>query len=264
MNLQEFSGEHGRIEAIFRRHHEYRKPKGNSPEAMAQIYIRQVSTHLCYLTPVGIKAAFKQGEVLCAMGIIPKTMFCGIDLRNWQGAKITADAIFENSNQRPDVLSLPVMTYPVYRRADQTAQAIEKFGDFMVHRYLNSFNRDLLSDLWTETAEMFVARISMAIEQILSFPSPYDSPVLFDLNYETLVVLFYKLYVLAELRDIPDEGGWEAENGGGIVYAKDKTIAVFDSGLNIIDCSAHKEKTWQYKGETNWMVQSHDKESREI
>lgn len=237
MNLKDFQTDYG-IGAIVRRHFDYRSPftAGNSalkPFNFPLVYSRSLDHGKLGLNCKGARAAIEQGQRLVELSTVPGAIICGCDQRNFDGANLTAEAIIERMPESSGlpVLTSPALTYPHYSYADQVKLAAEEFGDYMVHR--NLAGEEAVEGLWTERPETFEARI---VSGVMS-DYPNLGTVLFDLNFEQLVLLYF-LHVRGLKRvEIPfEKGAWVPTKGGGIVYSEDRTVVKeFHPDLTIVE-----------------------------
>lgn len=238
MNLRDFSDEHGEIQTIIRRHFDYEVPSGLESTAGggygsllgALIYTRGLDSAKLGLTPEGAIQAFEHGEKLATMGVAPKTIICGIDQRNYDGARFTRAGIRKVSGIIVPYLTSPAVTYPHYSNPTQLANVIDQFADEMVHMYLAE--QEEVRGLWTEPARVFEARIVSAI----TADYPNGTPVLFDLNFEQITLLYYLFIKKVKRLEIPFEKGnvWLPTKGGGIAIAIDKAAVEFTPQLEVI------------------------------
>jgi hypothetical protein len=230
-NLRDFASKFG-LSAIIRRHFRYEVPASleetvsGYPTRGALTYTRIIERNLLPLTPDSCKKAFEQARSLVELGIIPTRVNCGTDQRNIDGARWSAAGIGNNIRWYQS----PAWTYPYYTDVQHSRKAIERYGDLSVHRYLADAHG--VSGLWTETRETFSARI---ITSVLT-EYPERGPVLWDLNYEQMVVIYYRLLSGVELDNIPYEGEvWQPSYGGGVAISSDCIWAVeFNSDLSIV------------------------------
>jgi len=230
MNIRDFSDKHG-LKAIVRRHFVYNKPAlpVDANTMCALIYSRTIDPSLLGLSEVGLAQAYRQGEQLVEMGIIPCRIVSGTDLRNTEGARQTAAAIRAATNKRMPFMAAPGVTYPYYD-ATKVVPAWEQFGDMAAHAYLAG--RPEVDGLWTETADAFEERIVSAINNL----GHHEGPVLFDLNFEQLVLLHYTDVKHWPRPSIPyDNSAWIPKNGGGIVYGEDGTVAEFNPDFTLVE-----------------------------
>lgn len=216
MNIRDFADKFG-ISAIVRRHFGYRKPvsdqeMGGYPTRGALTYMRAFDKSRLGLTHQESAKAFAQGQKLGELAVAPGLIICGDDLRNFDGASATAEAL------AIPVITSPAVTYPHYTGFAKTRDSAEQYGDYNVHRYLASGEPGLL---WSETPETFEARITSAVL------SHYGSPVLFDLNFEQVTLLYFLHVKGLKRQEIPfDKGAWTPKMGGGIVYSEDRKVAM--------------------------------------
>lgn len=236
MNLKDFSDQHNGIKAIVRRHFDYEpvlatqatQGGGYGSLAGALIYTRVIDPAKLGLSTKGVQGAINQGRKLAEMGIMPSIIICGIDQRNLDGARHTAGGIKEVSGEEIHYFTSPAVTYPHYRDPHQLSQAIDKYGDYIVHRYLAE--REEVAGLWSEPASVFEARVVSAV--MADYPE--GAPVLFDLNFEQLVLLHFLHVEKIKRSGIPIENAWCPTKGGGIVYGVDGQVAEFTPELEII------------------------------
>lgn len=194
----------------------------------ALIYSRTIDPSQLGLNLAGIAMATRQGEMLAEMGLVPKSIISGVDLRNVEGANLTAEAIKKAVDVKVPCHKSPAVTYPYYD-AKVAFQSWEQFGDYAAHMYLAG--RPEVEGLWTETRETFASRITSAVEA----DYPGDGYVLFDLNYEQVLLLHFLHVEKINLDEIPHtKGAWEPKNGGGIAYGTDGTIMEFDANFEMI------------------------------
>ncbi|MBU0963834.1 hypothetical protein KKC06_02230 [Patescibacteria group bacterium] len=218
-----------------RRHFEYTKPVNvpateagsNTSLLGALVYTRAFDPGKLGLTPDGALNALKQGKVLAELGIIPEAIISGIDQRNTDGARFTVAGIKEITGQDIQCLASPAITYPYYVDAYQTAELMEKYGDGMVHRCLAGD----LTEVWTETAEGLEKRIISAV----GARYPWGTPILFEMNFEPMVLLYYWFVKGTQLSKIPLEDGWCPTYGCMIVMTNDGTPALCDANLEVIE-----------------------------
>ncbi len=229
MNIYDFAQHHG-LKAITRRHFAYNKqvlPVDNNT-LCTLIYSRTICTEQLGLSGAGSDAAVKQCQLLAQLGILPKVMVSGIDLRNVDGARLTAAAIAVNSGKPVPCIKSPAVTYPYYD-ATATLKAYQEFGDQAVHMYLAE--KPEVAGLWTEPASVFEARITAAI----SANYPHGSPVLFDLNFEQMTMLHFLHVEKISRLDIPtDKNAWCPTMGGGIAYGTDGAAMEFTPEFEMI------------------------------
>ena len=234
--LKDFADRYG-IRAIVRRHFEYDNPatqlKSDRGSALvaALTYSRCLDPGKLGLSANGARDALKQGHLLAEMGIRPKSIICGLDQRNYDGARLTAAGLREATGVEVPYYTSPAVTYPHYSNVVQASDAFTSYGDYVVHMYLAG--RGEMWGLWTETRHVFKTRIVSAIEA--NYPS--GGPVLFDLNFEQLTLLHYlDVMSIKEMDNIPwksDE--WVPTKGGGIVYGNTAGIvAEFKPDLTLI------------------------------
>ena len=236
MNLRDFTDQHGVI-AIVRRHFDYRSPlpegKDGSVKSSlkcALTYSRTVEAGKLGLTHRGSEMAFKQGQMLAQWGIIPKEIITGCDQRNMDGGLSTQEAIKEEKGVTVPVKQSPAVTYPYYSDIEQSERIFDEFGDFAVHMYLAE--QEEVAGLWTEPSLVFNARITGSFHI-----DPGCRPVLFDLNFEQMVLLHYSHVEKIHGSKIPfkkSDNPWTPSKGGGIVYGEDGTVAEFTPELEII------------------------------
>lgn len=234
VNLKDFSDRFG-IAAIVRRHFGYRKPvsdkqMGGYPVRGALTYMRALDPGTLGLTHLESAKAFEQGRTLASLGsaITPRLIITGIDQRNRDGGNSTAEGI-ENAGQAiPPVWPQPAVTYPYYVNYEESRAAIEADHDFVPHRYLAGKGQQI----WSEPPAVFKGRLVIAVHADYRV-----SPVLFDLNFEQLVLLYYTDVAKVELADIPfNPGAWVPTMGGGIVYSEDRKVAMeFRPDLTIVE-----------------------------
>jgi len=100
----------------------------------------------------------------------------------------------------------PGITCPVYIKPEQAIAAFEKCGNSAIHRMLaGQFGQQI----WSESTATFAARIMTAIND------PPIAPILFNLDTEAMIVLYYLHHKgLASVVDIPfGEDAWRPPNG---------------------------------------------------
>lgn len=236
MNLEQFREAHG-IAAIARRHFAYDNPSanhrhiGNANLSFAMVWSRQLDPAELGLSPTGAKDAFNQGMELARQGVIPSIIFCGCDQRNYDGARFTAAGVEEVSKTSVWFCKHAGIGYPVYSLPARTEKALGEYGDPFVHRYLAE--RPEVERLWTETAAGFETRIVGAV--IEAYPA--GTPVLFDLNFEQMVLLYHLHVLKVERQAIPfEKGAWIPTKGGGVVYGRDFLVAKeFRPDLTVVE-----------------------------
>lgn len=223
MNIRDFAEQYG-ISAIARRHFAYRKPVsddelGGYPIRGALTYMRAFDRGRLGLTHAGSVKAFEQGICLGAMHIVPHLIIVGDDQRNLDGGFSTAEGIKEAAGADIPVLTSPAVTYPHYTYFGITRDCLGKFEDYAVHRYLGG--QDLLR-LWSEPPAVFEARVTAAV-----LADYNGAPILFDLNFEQITLLYF-LHVRGIRREeIPcGKKAWKPTMGGGIVYSADREVAM--------------------------------------
>ncbi|MBI5530798.1 MAG: hypothetical protein HY918_04890 [Candidatus Doudnabacteria bacterium] len=229
--IADFVNENG-VRAIVRRHATYNKPSlpVDNNTMCALIYSRAIDSNLLGLNAEGSAMMFRQGELLAEMGVRPAKIITGIDLRNYEGGLQTAAGVKKICDYPLSVLRSPAVTYPYYD-ATKVVPAWEQFGDFAAHAYLADSPE--LQGLWTETADVFDDRIHSAINNIGRFH--LSGPVLFDLNFEQLVLLHYMDVKGFARKHIPyDPSAWVPKNGGGIIYAPNGVVAEFNPDFTLV------------------------------
>jgi hypothetical protein len=226
--LLSFFKEYG-ISAMVRRHFGYRKPISDSelggyPTRGALTYTRAIERSKMGLLFLEAQKAFNQGRQLKEMGIIPKLIIAGNDQRNEDGANATAEAF----DPIVKVVTSPGVTYPHYFDFTGAKAAMAQYGDMAVHRNMAG---KLENRLWTETPVMLDARLTKAI-----YSEPLSGPLLYDLNFEQVTLLYFRTVAKMDLADIPyDDQAWQPRMGGGVVYSADRTIArEFTPDLTIV------------------------------
>jgi hypothetical protein len=219
--LNDFSIAHGGVKAVIRRHFAYRNLV---PTQQAMVYTRDLDAGKLGLNASGVRGALMQGERLGAWQIV-STVIYGRDQRNFEGAHITAEVMEEVIKKPVARFEDPGVTYPVYKNISATDAAMKEYGDPFVHRILAGN----IANLWTESPKAFYARIIAAIENA-------EGAALWDLNFEAMVVLYYHYIArIQSLAEIPFDGtAWIPTKGGGIVLARDGTVALFDPNLEIV------------------------------
>jgi len=236
-DLRSFVEAHG-VELIVRRHFDYDPGLPVVKETAAgaygslsgaMIYARCLDPAKLGLSARGVVDAIEQGKALARMDIIPAAIICGIDQRNRDGARLTAAGIKEITGQDVSYYTSPAATYPHYSDPQQLAQAIEQFDEYMVHMYLAGDER--VAGLWTEPADVFAGRIEAAVRANYSF----GEPILFDLNFEQLTLLYYSWVKEVEPCDIPVQGGWCPTKGGGIIWGEGEAVGVFNPDLTLVE-----------------------------
>lgn len=227
MNLKKFNDQYG-ISVLARRHFDYDNPSaqrrsiGKERETLsfAMVWGRQLDPAELGLSPKGTRDAFNQGVELARQSVIPSVIFYGSDQRNYDGARFTAAGVESITGKPVEFYRHMGVGYPVYRQPGQTEEALNAFGDLFVHRYLAEAPG--VEILWTETALSFENRIAGAVVE--KYPS--GTPVLFDLNFEQMTLLYYLHVLGVKRRKIPFERGvWTPTKGGGVVYGEDFQIA---------------------------------------
>lgn len=230
-NLGDFAKKYG-VSTIMRRHFRYETPVGleelvgGYPKRGAMTYTRVVQGNLLPLTVESCLKAHEQAKQLVAMGVTPTRLNCGTDQRNIDGARFSAAAIGGGMRWYQS----PAWTYPYYADLAQASAEIERHGDAVVHRYLAG--DETLEGLWVETRETFEARIVSSV--LAKYPG--SGPVLWDLNYEQMVVIYYRLFAELALDEIPHEGPgfWQPIYGCGLALSADRQMVVeFDEELGI-------------------------------
>jgi len=233
MNLSEFAAKHDGVHRLCRRHFEYEVPVhvpktdhgGNKSIFGGMVYSRAMDHSKLGLTPIGANRAMKQGRLLAEMNLIPSVIISGIDQRNYDGARFTVAGISEVTSQSVPFCPSPAVTYPYYFDPFETAEATDEFGDAVPHKCINDTLR-----LWTESSQVFEARIMSAVQG----KCRWEDPILFDLNFEAIVLLYYRLLKGVELYQIPDDG-WCPNYGDFIVTAADGAVALFNAELELIE-----------------------------
>lgn len=237
MNIADFSKKHG-VSALVRRHFGYRKPVsdgelGGYPVRGALTYMRVLERGRLGLTFVEARKAFDQGGQLVALGVVPELIISGDDQRNFDGGNATAEGIKAAGGQDVRVWTSPAVTYPHYAGFERVKEALEKHGDLAVHHALRGGLY-----LWTEPVACLEARLLAAV---LGYYEDERTtaihPILFDLNFEQITLLYFRLVAGIEFRDIPcDKGAWQPKMGGGIIISADRKIArEFLPDLSIVE-----------------------------
>jgi hypothetical protein len=132
------------------------------------------------------------------------------------------------------------VTYPHYPFPDWLKIEAKRQGDYMVHAYLAGSggfectpeHRDS-TGCWSEPPEVFEARVVSAV----TAKYPLRTPVLFDLNFEQLTLLYFLHVKGLKRQQIPfEKGAWVPTKGGGIVYSSDFKVAKeFRPDLTIVE-----------------------------
>ncbi len=233
MNLKDFANQFG-ISAIARRHFAYRKPVsdaelGGYSTRGALTYMRALEASRMGLSHLEAHKAFEQGRQLVELGITPGLIITGCDQRNQDGGHATAEGISLAGTTQPSVFTSPAVTYPHYTSFEMVKSALETHGDLAVHRVLAG----QLHGIWSEPALVFDARILAAVQADYGV----DGPVLFDLNFEQITLLYFRLVRKLELCEIPfDDKAWMPKLGGGVVISADrKTAMEFAADLTVVE-----------------------------
>lgn len=232
--LKGFADEHG-VHAIVRRHFRYAVPAGveemlgGYPGRGALTYARIIERNLLPLTCASCEQAREQGRWLAQAGIVPERIVSGIDQRNIDGARWSAYGVGLETGEEPVFHQNPAVTHPYYGDPREIKALIEQHMDSVVHRWLRGekgFER-----FCTEDRHTFKGRI------LSSIMADQDGSVLWDLNFEAIVLLHYLLVVGIDLDEIPIEGDkyWEPKYGWGIAVSADRQWAVeFGEDLNLV------------------------------
>lgn len=235
MNLSEYSALHTGIRIIARRHFQYNKPTDGLPDNLsgALTYTRSFDHGKLGLSPVGANNAFTQGEALVKLDIIPSIIITGIDQRNSDGARFTIAGIEKAGGPKIPYKESPAVTYPYYTDLTELVKAIEKFGlDYLVHHHLAG--QSGVPGLWSEPVEIFEQRIMGTVEADYH----WDYPILFDLNFEAILLLYYRLVQDVPRTEIPVDG-WCPEYGDMIVVFEDGQTALFNANLELVEEKTH-------------------------
>lgn len=218
--IKDFADKFG-VSAIARRHFSYNKPvtdkeMGGYSVRGALTYMRALEHNRLGLTFKEGRNAYEQGEALIKLGVLPQRIIAGTDQRNYDGARFTAEALTDLGHPTAYYTS-PAVTYPHYTEFGLVEAALRQFEDFAVHRTLAG----QLTGLWSEPVSVFEARI------IAGLTADYGVvPILFDLNFEQITLLYFRLVQRLELKDIPFEAGaWKPKMGGGVVISADRQVA---------------------------------------
>lgn len=230
--LREFANAHG-ISAICRRHFGYTKPVsdtelGGYATRGALTYMRALEHSRLGLTFREGEKAYKQGQALVALDLVPGLVITGIDQRNLDGGRFTAEAIADLKAGSPRVYTSPAVTYPHYTDFETVRAALAEFEDYAVHRYLAG----ALAGIWSEPVEVFEARLIAAVKADYGIAS-----VLFDLNFEQITLLYFLLVKGLKRSEIPfEKGSWCPKMGGGIVLSHDRQVAAeFNADFAIVE-----------------------------
>lgn len=213
--LRDFQNQFG-ISAICRRHFAYRKPvsdeeMGGYPARGALTYLRAFERGRLGLTASEVIKAYQQGEKLAALGVNLLTVITGDDQRNFDGGSATAEAMGKTLGLVVPVFTSPAVTYPHYTAFPVVRDALAQYGDYAVHAYLAG----AIDRLWSESAATFEARILSAMKDDLG-----GGRTLFDLNFEQITLLYFRLVKGLERSAIPFEpGSWTPKMGGGVVLS---------------------------------------------
>lgn len=230
MTIRDFAQMHG-LKAIVRRHAVYNKPPlpvdGNLMCAL--IYSRTIDPAQLGLNDEGAGMMYRQGELLAEMGIVPELIITGIDLRNAEGGQFTAAAIKKATGKTVPCQKSPAVTYPHYD-AVKALEAWQKFGDMAAHMYLAGCPE--VDGLWTESVLQFADRILHPFH----VTSGHNGPVLYDLNFEQLLVLhFADVERIKNWNEVPyGSDAWCPKNGGGIAYGADGMVMEFTPDFEMI------------------------------
>jgi hypothetical protein len=189
------------------------------------VYSRAIDPAKLGLSPEGAVNAMKHGQQLAASGFIPNAIITGIDQRNRDGGRFSAEGIKQVSGVDVPIFTSPAVTYPHYRDPFDTSDQMEKYGDGAVHRSLNG-----QLQLWSEERTAFATRVLSAVKA----EYPWANTVLFDLNFEQMVLLYHTLLKKLALDDIPSDG-WCPQYGEMIVIANDGTVALFNAKLEFVE-----------------------------
>lgn len=233
MNLREFADQHGGVNRLFRRHFEYEVPVevpktdhgGNKSVIGGMVYSRALDFAKLGLSPDGAIHAMEQGRLLAEMQIIPTVILSGNDQRNRDGARFSVAGIKEITSESIPFYTVPAVTYPHYCDPFEIDQATAVHGDAIVHMCLKGSLK-----LWTEPPDVFEARIVSAVRASYR----WEDPILFDLNFEQMVLLYFRLLKKVQRTEIPTDG-WCPKYGDTIVIANDGTVALFNANLELIE-----------------------------
>lgn len=241
-NIGDFAHEHG-IAAIVRRHFAYRQPASNADLGGYSVrgaltYSGNLDDRDLGLTFAESVKAYEQGNTLVVLGCTPGMIITGSHQRNRDGGRVTADGIFVAGGPEVLVTSSPAVTMPTYPSISETRKALEEYDDYAVHAYLAG---KLDRRLWSESPQTFSTRVESAVADDYGV----DGPVLFDLNFEALVLLYHRHVLGFTLGMISrDKSGWCPKNGGGLVYSLDrKIVREFAPDLNIVRLPAWVDST---------------------
>lgn len=231
--LLDFACEFG-ISAIARRHFAYRKPVsdkelGGYSVRGALTYARALEASRLGLTTEAVIKAYEQGRQLRDMCITPELIITGCDQRNQDGGNATAEGLVASGGAIVPVYTSPAVTYPHYTNFEFVRSALAQYEDLAVHRHLAG----QFQGLWSEPVSVFDARI------LAAFQADYGvaGPVLFDLNFEQITLLYFRLVQKLQLSEIPFEtGAWMPKMGGGVVLSADRSVArEFAPDLTIVE-----------------------------
>ena len=232
-SLRDFHDQYG-ISAICRRHFGYKKPvsdaeMGGYPTRGALTYMRALERGRMGLTHDKAAKAYIQGVRLTALGIVVAQVIVGDDQRNWDGGNATAEALSHDQSAVVPVFTSPAVTYPHYTTFGVVRAALEAHGDYAVHAYLAG----AIKGIWSEPAEVFEARILAAVQASYEV----SGPVLFDLNFEQITLLYFLLVQGLKRGEIPfAKGSWCPTMGGGVVISADRTQAMeFRPDLTLVE-----------------------------
>lgn len=231
--IKDFAAEFG-VSAIARRHFAYRKPvsdreMGGYAVRGALTYMRALEKDRMGLSHLEAAKAFDQGRQLVELGIVPKLIIAGCDQRNMDGANATAEGITAAGGSFTAVFSSPAVTYPHYTGFALVQSMLAQYEDLAVHRMLAG----QLQGLWSEPASVFDLRVLAAVQADYGV----NGPVFFDLNFEQITLLYFRLVQKLQLNEIPFQAGaWMPKMGGGVVISADrKTAKEFAADLTIIE-----------------------------
>lgn len=233
MTIADFVREYG-VSAVARRHFGYNKPVsdgelGGYPTRGALTYTRTLDHSRLGLTFKEGEKAYNQAGQFAAHGVVPALIIAGADQRNFDGARFTAEGFGDlPGGTAPRFYTSPAVTYPHYTDFTSVQQALSEHGDYAVHAYLAG----ALQGIWSEPPEVFEARIVAAITANYS-----QGPVLFDLNFEQVTLLYFRLVKGLKREQIPfANGSWTPTMGGGIILSADRKIASeFKPDLTIVE-----------------------------
>ena len=237
MDLATFAAQHGGLALAIRRHFQSRKVReldGFVDKTTAKVLrlARHLDDAQQGLSVEGEKNAFRQGQRLVEIGLIPGAIATGTDDRNLDGGLATAEGIFAASGPNVPVMRSPGITYPYYGDTRKARDLLGKYGDAAAARHLSGLFPETRG-LWVESVAAFEARLMGAVDSIAQRGSEFgDEFELWDLNYEQMVLLRHRLIIGSPLSEI-DLETLEPLHGAGIAIAKDGTIAEFTADLDV-------------------------------